>query len=112
VRGRLPGGAYSPAVLRQGSTYLLLYMRDSIGPRGLYAAVSHDGFHWTSVESVPAVGAGEAPAFDSALAGHGSFLKTADRIMLWYTGYRSESGGVDGWKLRIGAAVLEASRAR
>jgi len=107
VQGLLPGGAYGPAVLRFGSRYLLLYMRIATDPRGLYAATSQDGRHWIALGLAPAIAPGREPAFDSALAGHGNFLRVGSRVMVFYTGYRSEPGGVDGWKLRIGAASLD-----
>jgi sucrose-6-phosphate hydrolase SacC (GH32 family) len=107
VRGLLSGGQYGPTVIRLGSRYLLLYMRNTSETRGLYTATSHDGFNWTALGTDPAIPTGLEPAFDSSLAGHSSFLAVGNRIIVWYTGYRTESDGVLSWKLRIGAAEVE-----
>jgi len=108
VSGLLPGGQYSPAVIRVGTHYLMLYMRAGARKNnGLFAAVSLDGRHWKSSNADSLIQQGDPPAFDSFLAGHPCLLNIGDRLMAWYTGYRKEDGGPYGWKLRIGAAELQ-----
>jgi predicted GH43/DUF377 family glycosyl hydrolase len=107
VTGLSEGGAYGPTVSRVGSEYLMLYMRAAGNTRGLNAVTSLEGRTWQSLSDEPVVKPGQWPAFDSALAGHASLLETADRTLLWYTGYRREEGGQYGWKLRIGMAELQ-----
>jgi predicted GH43/DUF377 family glycosyl hydrolase len=112
ITGLSDGGAYGPTVSRFGTQYLILYMRAGSNTRGLNAATSVDGRTWHSLSDQPALEPGQWPAFDSALAGHASLLTTADRTLLWYTGYRKEEGGSYGWKLRIGVAELHLKGSR
>lgn len=97
--------AYGPAVCRVANRYLLLYMSSPHLPPGLYGAWSKDGLAWRMINGGnPVLRPGATGDFDDSLIGHACLLPTETRLMMWYTGYRKEDGGIDGWKLRIGMA--------
>ncbi len=104
VSGLYEGGAYGPAVCGLNDGYLLLYMPLSRDRKGLYGATSRDGIAWRGLAPEPLIALGTGDAFDEYLAGHPCLLAEGGRVRAWYTGYRREAGGANGWKLRIGLA--------
>jgi len=108
----VPGSyAYGPAVCRVDGQFLLLFMTSLSLPRGLYAATSLDGLHWGMANhGGPVLPPGRPSDFDGALTGHACLLKAGPWLKVWYTGYRSEKAGIDGWKLRVGLAEVRISK--
>jgi hypothetical protein len=109
VEGLSPSVAYGPAICRVGKQYLLLYM-GSNGTTSLYAAISSDGNHWRMLNAgKPIVPPAPPDAFDAGLPGHAWLLAADNRVRCWYTGYRLDDAGVQGYILRIGLAQLTIS---
>jgi len=104
--------AYGPAVCRIDGQFLLLYTSSPTLPRGLYAAASSDGFHWRIANGgKPVLPPGSSTDIDGSLTGHACLLKIGHSLKVWYTGYRRERAGIDGWKLRIGLAEMSIGKA-
>ena len=108
VLGLEPDYAYGPAVTRRGDQYIMLYMGTA---HSLFGAVSLDGFHWKMLnDGQPVLQSGGRGAFDDAVVGHPFLAVEANKMRIWYTGYRQEPGGAGPWKLRIGLAEAELPR--
>jgi predicted GH43/DUF377 family glycosyl hydrolase len=103
ISGLMPEFAYAPAVVRSGNSYVLFYM--ATGSKGLFAATSQDGIHWTMLnKSNPVLLPGTGEDFDNLYVGHPFALIRDGKIMLWYTGYKSVKSGME---LSIGLAVQD-----
>ncbi len=104
----LIAGAYGPMVYRLGGEYLIWYMTTSRVAPGMHAAASRDGRLWTRLGGeAAALPPGNEGAFDSALTGHGCFLRAGRRLLAWYTGYRRDPDGPAALRLAIGLAEAE-----
>jgi predicted GH43/DUF377 family glycosyl hydrolase len=103
ISGLMPEFAYAPAVVRSGNNYILFYM--ATGFKGLFAATSEDGIHWTMLnKGNPVLLPGTGEDFDSLYVGHPFALIRDGKIMLWYTGYKNIKSGME---LSIGLAVQD-----
>lgn len=106
VEGLDPAEAYGPAVERVGGRFVMLYMALR-ATRGLYAAESADGQRWRMLNAgqpVLLAAGGASGAFDADMIGHPCLLVDDGSLRAWYTGYQTAAGGLDRWRLRIGAA--------
>ena len=92
--------------------YVLVYQALQ-ATRGLYAAESRDGRKWKMLNGgEPILSPGEPGDFDAAILGHPCLLVEADRVRMWYTGFRREPADATSYRVRIGAAELTLQRTR
>jgi len=102
VKGLNPEFAYAPAVVKNADSYILFYMAIK-APKGIFAASSSDGVHWTMMnEGNSVVTPGGGGDFDSLIVGHPFAMVQGGKIRLWYTGYRTENK-----KLRLSIGLAE-----
>jgi len=104
IDGLNPSIAFGHSICRVGQRYVMLYMALNAS-RGLYAATSDDGPHWSMVNGgAPVLSPGSEGDFDANTIGHPFLLAENDVLRCWYTGYQAKLGGIGNWELRIGYA--------
>lgn len=107
VSGLRVNFAYGPTLCQIHGQFFMLYMSSLALSRGLLAATSSDGLLVKMANNgEPLLTPSEPLDFDGSSIRQASLLMVGYCLKVWYTGYRKENGGVYGWTLRVGLAIL------